>query len=326
MYDIIAIGSATADVFVKTRASDTEIVAHGRQHRDVCYPVGAKILVEDLTFDTGGGGTNSAVAFARLGLRTGWLGKLGTDDNSRRVLEQLHAEGVDFLGTAAPGRTGYSVIIVGLEKDRTILAYKGINDQLRFSEVNLPRLKAKWLYCSAMLGESFKTLERLAAYARKHGIKYAFNPSRYLAEQGMEKLHGIIGGCDALILNRDEASLLSGLRPEDIDGLLRALHEHARIVVITDGKAGAFATDGETRWFIQPHKIDVVETTGAGDAFASGFVAGLAKGRSIPDALKLGLVNAESVIRHIGAKNNLLTMAEARQAMRRRTVVRARPL
>jgi ribokinase len=142
----------------------------------------------------------------------------------------------------------------------------------------------------------------------------------------MQRLRGIISGCDCLILNRDEAALLSGKPAEDIDGLLRTLQRHAKLVVITDGPAGAHATDGIRRYSVKPHRIRVVETTGAGDAFASGFVAGLIRGWPIPDCLRLGLADAESVIQHIGAKERLLTMPEARAAMRRRTAVQVQPL
>ncbi len=94
MFDVITVGSASADVFVKTQS---EIVPH-RGHQDVCYALGSKNLITDLHFSTGGGGTNTATAFSRLGLKTGWVGKLGHDFNAKAVLHQLAQDKVVFLG------------------------------------------------------------------------------------------------------------------------------------------------------------------------------------------------------------------------------------
>src|SRR3972149_5452603 len=129
VYDVITVGSATVDVFLRTSSKDVEI-EHIHAHEDVCLPVGAKILIDNLATDTGGGGTNTAVAFSRLGLKTGWVGKIGTDLNAKTVLDEMKRERVDFLGAKGKGMTGYSVILTGLEQNRTILAFKGVNDQL----------------------------------------------------------------------------------------------------------------------------------------------------------------------------------------------------
>src|SRR3989344_2776592 len=130
-YDIITVGSAVMDVFL-----DTDVHEHGKE---ICYTIGAKIKVKDLKFSTGGGGTNTAVAFSKFGLKTGYIGKLGKDENAKVILRELENEKVDFLGVKdAKGKehTGYSVVLDSKEHDRTILTYKGINDKLKFSELN----------------------------------------------------------------------------------------------------------------------------------------------------------------------------------------------
>lgn len=311
MYDIITVGGSTVDVFVKTSMKNVKI-ANLPEH-DVCYPIGSKILIDNLHFDTGGGGTNTAVAFARLGFKTAWLGKLGHDANSSAIFEAIKKEGVDFLGGAGDGMAGYSVILVGVGNDRTILTFKGINDNLSSKDFDWSLLDARWFYFSSLLNESWKTLEKIAKFARKRGINYAFNPSTYLAQQGLRALKKVVKGCSLLVLNKEEAEYLSG-KKEEYEAI-KLLQEYSRIVVITDGTNGAIAFDGEHCFKILPNKIKVVETTGAGDAFASGVVAGLAQNKTLDVALQMGMAEAESVIQHIGAKNKLLTMKELEHSL-----------
>ena len=314
MYDIITVGSATVDVFVKTSSKDVKI-ANLPEH-DVCYPIGSKILIDDLHFDIGGGGTNSAAAFARLGFKTGWIGKLGHDANSAAILDALRKEGIDFLGSQDEGLAGYSVILAGIGSDRTILAFKGINDSLKTKDFDWSNLNTKWFYFSSMMNTSFKTLEKIAKFARKEGINYAFNPSAYLAQQGLRSLRKIIDGCTVLVLNKEESQFLTG--KIDQKEIIKLLQEYSRIVVITDGANGAVAYNGEKFYSILPNRIKVVETTGAGDAFASGVVAGLMQNKTLDFALQMGMAQAESVIGHIGAKNKLLHMQELEQSIKKK--------
>ncbi len=307
MYDVITLGSATVDVFVKTKKP--EIVKH-KEHDDVCYAIGQKVLVEDLHVDTGGGGTNTAVAFSRLGLKTGWVGKVGNDLHAKTVLDEMKRERVDFLGARGSGMTGYSVILVNLEHDRTILTFKGINDQLASPDVPWKKLNTKWFYLSAMLNTSFETLKKAAVFAKKNGIKYAFNPSLYLAQHGIKKLKPIIDGCDLLVLNREEAQAVLGTKQKCVE-MLPALQQYAKIAVITDGPRTAHAYNGITHYQLEPPNIKVVETTGAGDAFAAGMLAGLLIKKDIGAALQLAMAESGSVIQHVGAKQKLLTRAEA---------------
>lgn len=314
MYDVITLGSATVDVFVKTKKP--QILKH-QGHDDVCYAIGQKVLVEDLHVDTGGGGTNTAVAFARLGLKTGWVGKVGNDLHAKTVLDEMKRERVDVLGARAKGMTGYSVILTGLEHDRTILAYKGVNDRLMPADVPWKKLDAKWFYLSAMMGKSFETLKRAALFAKKNNIKYAFNPSLYLAQQGVKALKPIIQDCDLLVLNREEAQALLGTQEKCVE-MLPALQKYAKIAVITDGPKTAHAYNGIAHYALEPPDFKVVETTGAGDAFAAGMLAGLLIKKDISEAMQLAMAESGSVIQHIGAKQKLLTRAEAERWMKTR--------
>ena len=318
MFDVITVGSASIDVFISSKSKSIEFLKH-KKKEEICFPVGAKILVDYMHMDTGGGGTNTAVAFSRLGLKTGWIGKIGTDMNSRLVLDQMKKEKVKFLGSIQKGgSTGFSVILIGIEKDRTILAYKGINDKLRKSDVKLSKLKTKWIYMGSMLGESFKTAEKIANYAKKKGIPIAFNPSLYVAKMGLKKLNKIISACHLLVLNREEAKAITKSRTSNVDILLKKLQKYVPLVVITEGKKGAHAYNGINKYTLRISKQKIVETTGAGDSFASGVLAGIMLGYDIEGALRLGYAEAESVIQFIGAKERLLTRKQALKAIKSR--------
>jgi ribokinase len=293
-FDVVTFGSAVADVFVNTDIAEK----HGFMH----YPVGEKILVKELRFDIGGAGTNTAVAFARLGFKTGCISELGGDENGRKIFDLLEKEKVRFLGKVVKKElTGYSIILDSKGGDRTILTYKGASDEISLSDVK--KFRTKWLYLSSLLGKSFETQKKLALILKKRGAKIAFNPSSYLIKK--ENLVSLLKITDILILNREEAQMLTGSKVNLLENLRKL---GPKISVITDRDKMITCYDGHKRYFLIPNKVKVVERTGAGDAFASGFVAGQIAGKPIKYSLRLGLAESESVIRYFGAKNRLLRM------------------
>ena len=315
MYDIVTVGSATIDIFVKTHSSAKQILTHASE-RDICLPIGAKVLVDDIHIFTGGGGTNTAVAFSRMGFKTAWHGVVGSDENGKTILAELKKEKVTPVTKPTKGRTGLSVILVGLEHDRTVLTYKGVNDKL--TDSHFPA--TKWLYCCSMLGKSWNTLVQTCFHARRQGTKIAFNPSMYLAKQGVVKLAPVLYGLDVLLLNKQEAQALLKKPHGTIKELLRALSAIVHIPVITDGANGSFATEGEFIFALKPKHINVVESTGAGDAFASGFVAGQMLGKNIIESLKMGQAEAAGVLGNIGAKTGLRSRTQIVTSAKREKV------
>ena len=309
-FNIISVGSSTIDVFAKT---DSELITIETRHSAeslIAYPAGSKLLITELEFHVGGGGTNTAVAFKRLGLNSAYLGQLGKDANTIRILDCLEKEKVKFIGIQGKIASGYSIVLDSIETDRTILTYKGANNNLKYSEINKNLLKTDWFYFSSMMGKSYKTLEKLSEFAKKNNINLAFNPSNYLCSKGSEFLKNILSNTYALILNNEEAELLIGKKPKEL--LLKALHLLGpEIIVVTLGKSGAIASDKKYSFRIAPPKIKVIETAGAGDAFSSGFITGLIKKKNIEFALKLGTAAAAGCISQYGTKTGLPSMNKA---------------
>ena len=298
-YDIVTFGSAVIDTFIHTDVAESNNFMH--------YPIGAKILIKELRFDVGGGGTNTAVAFSRLGLKTGCICKIGDDSNGKKILECLKKEKVDFIGKVDKKiMSGYSAILDSRGGERTILTYKGANNDIELKEIP-KNLTTKWLYYSALLEKSFDTQKKLAHLMHKKGTKIAFNPSSYIINN--EDIEGLLKICEVLVLNKEEGEMLCK-RYNSRGELMEALQSLGpKIVVVTDKDNPTLAYDGNKKYSILPHKnIKVVERTGAGDAFASGFVSGLVAGWDIQRSLELGLKESESVIQYFGAKNILLTM------------------
>jgi ribokinase len=303
-FDIVTVGSAVMDAFVETDLRE--------KNGNIQVPTGCKVLVEKLWYASGGGGTNCAAAFSKLGLKTGFLGTLGDDENGEAILKELKKNKIKFLGKRSSEPTGYSVVLNSREKNRTILVYKGANVDLEFKKV-----KAKWIYFASMIDKSLRTQVKLAKWASRNRIKAAYNPSSYVIENSKKSVKAICKNCEILVLNEKEAKDLVG----SVD-FKKLLALGPRVVCVTLGKKGNRVSDGKNEWFSKPNSIKVFERTGAGDAFASGFVAGYIRFDDVVSAMKLGSANAESVIQKAGAKNGLLGAGQIGSAMRKIRVVK----
>src|SRR3989344_3218997 len=160
MFDIITIGSATRDIFLKMSGEESQKHKDTEHGLEQCFILGSKIEVKGLVLTTGGGGTNVAVTFARQGLKTACVGVVGNDLNGREILEELTKEGVDtkFFQKHEDDLTAYSTILVDPSGERTILSYKGEGQHFDVARVPFVELQAKWFYLDS-LGGHYDLLE-----------------------------------------------------------------------------------------------------------------------------------------------------------------------
>jgi ribokinase len=292
-FDVVCFGSAVVDAFVKTHTME--------DGKHILIPYGSKILMQDLNFEIGGGGTNTSVAFSRLGLKTGYIGKLGKDANGDKIFDLIKNEKITFLGKRVKGTTsGFSVILLSKKLYRSVLTYKGINDEIGLNDFK--KFKSDWLYFSSLLGKSFETQIQLAKRMKAKGTKIAFNPSEYLIKR--KNLSRFLKLVDIVILNKEEAALLT----KDKDKLKGISKFGPKTVVITDGEKRVYAYDNGSVYSAEPPKVKIIEKTGAGDAFASGFVAGKIRGKKVEECLKLGIREGTAVVRNFGTKAHLIKM------------------
>lgn len=324
MFDIITIGTATRDVFVKSEAFRILTDARFSTGKAECLTLGSKIDVENLLFATGGGATNTAVTFARQGFKAACLCRLGEDSGGRDVIEELEKEGVvtELIIRDKKNITAYSIILSSMSGERTILVYRGASRHFEESEVPWRQLKTKWFYITHLSADSAEIFIPLLDFAKENGIKVAVNPGESQIKLGKEAWKEIFKKIDLIILNREEAGELTGIDYKDIKNIFKAFDGlMGGITVMTDGPNGVWVSDGKIIYKSGIYKEKkVVDRTGAGDAFGSGFLAGLLRKsekkaeifspEAIEYAIKLGSANATSVVEHIGAKNIILTQED----------------
>ncbi|MFH1430584.1 MAG: carbohydrate kinase family protein [Candidatus Uhrbacteria bacterium] len=311
MYDIITIGAAVRDVFLRSAAWEVQKDPKSPTGLEQCFPLGAKVPVDDIVFATGGGATNAAATFAKLGkLRTAAICRIGTDFGGDLIRKEIKQLGVDTtLIQRDPKRnTGYSLILLSGAGQRTILVHRGASAHLSEKELSWRRMKTKWFYITS-LGGNLALMRRVFTHAAANGALVAWNPGSSELAHGAKKLRPLLKEATVLSLNSEEAAALTDLPTRNVRGMLRSLSTTYGIpyVLITDGARGAYLRAGNTTWFAKTRPVKAVNVTGAGDAFGSAFVAGLALEENAPNALCLGMANAEGVIREMGAKNGILT-------------------
>ncbi|MBI4426401.1 MAG: carbohydrate kinase family protein [Candidatus Kerfeldbacteria bacterium] len=320
MYDVITIGSATRDVFMRSR--------HIRIMKDPtfstgeaeCFALGSKIDVDFILFDTGGGATNTAVGFARQGLRTAFVGRIGQADvRGKEVLRAIGQEGVDtsLVVHDRQAMTAYSVILLTERGERTVLVYRGASAKFRPDELPRSKLRARWLYVTA-LGGSEPVIRAVFRQAAKVKAKVAWNPGAAELAWGFRRLQPYFRKCAVLSLNREEASsLLKVDYAHDRMVFAKLCFALPGLVLVTEGTKGAIVCDNERKYVSGTHQIKVVDTTGAGDAFGCGFVgAYITMNGDIRRALQFATANSESVLRHVGAKDGLLRRMPRRGLVR----------
>ncbi len=304
MYDIITIGSATQDVFLTSK--DYTLIPSKKFSTGVgeCFAFGSKIEVKNIFLDTGGGGTNTAATFAHLGLKTACLARVGDDAPGREIRSVLRTHGVttDLIITTKKEHTAYSSILLTAMGERTVLVYRGASGNFSAREIPWKKMQTHWLYISS-LGGNIALLKKLFAFAKKEGIAVAWNPGSAELAHGYKALEPLIAATRVFILNREETTRLFGsVNPL----LLGEGRVRFNIIAVTDGPRGASVYEGNQQWFAPSTGHKAVNTTGAGDAFGSAFVAGIAKGMALPDALRLGILNSGLVVTKMGAKNGIL--------------------
>lgn len=308
MFDVVCIGSATRDVFLK--GENYKIVADKDYStgRGMCFGLGSKIEIKKLVITTGGGGANAAVTFARQGLKTACIGVVGNDTSGSELLNELKKEGIDtqFFAKHNDDLTAYSTILVSDEGERTILSYKG--EGQHFGDVSVPfsKLQSKWLFLDS-LGGSWELLRQAVEWASSNGVKIATNPGGKELAHGLEKLKPLLKHFSIVGMNQEEAAQLSGIPFTDKQGIFKKMDEIiGGIFIMSNGPEGVEVSDGKNIYSAGVPDSPIVERTGAGDAFNAGFVSEYMRSEDIPKAIQFGTANASSVVTQYGAVAGIL--------------------
>lgn len=308
---IVSLGSALQDIYLIDR---DDFIPHADGDRAIFgeIAIGTKVDIDRISYEVGGGGTNAAVTFARHNHRSVFIGNIGKDMAGEAIIDCLTKEGVDssFVTRLPRKNTGNSVIMLDIKSgERTILTYRGASAKFdNLDESALTEIKPDWIYATTMRGD-LDTMKRFFKKAKSLGARIMLNPGK-LEIKKREGLLKLLPYVDVLLVNRVEAvELLGSQDAEDpLVALLDKLAKLVQIVIITDGCNGAVATDGEKSYQFGIYEdIPVKDTTGAGDAFGSGFLAHFAAGSSFRSSLIFGSANSTFVVARLGAKQGIIS-------------------
>jgi ribokinase len=339
-FDIISIGGATVDIFVKPqkcqilRMSDE---GSGGSSSLLCFNYGGKLQVEDVHETFGGGAANTSVGFHRLGLCSAIATLVGNDEWGQRVINNLKQEGVatNLIQKSRSSKSSFSVIVSSYEGERTVLFYPGANKKLTKTHLSEQHLKnTKWIFLNRVSSENEDVLKHLTDIITRHPqLKVAWNPGGKQINETYLQYKKLLKRVNILFLNKEEGAIFSKknfqkqnsknhylylnkkhpeqILPEyayDVVDICQTLKKTGvKNIVITDGKRGAQSFDGKYLYFCPIDSLQRKDTLGAGDSFCTGFTYGYLLGVSLHECLKFATINATSVVNFYGAQTGLLT-------------------
>lgn len=314
-FDVISLGEAKVDAFMTLHDATHNARIDGP---DICFRYGAKVDVDRYDLQMGGNAANVTVGLSRLGLLTTLFAEMGDDELSLLIHNSLVKDNINRAHILHDKHSASSLsVIINFKGDRTIFS----QHVKRPHDFHFEDMTASYLYLTS-LGDDWTTpYERALDFAVAENIKIAFNPGGHQFREGKELVHKIMQHTEILFLNKEEAEkLLYGedLKDSDnneteyikllVDGLAAM---GVTMVVLTNGRQGSYVLDAEGNFHHEGlYPGEVVERTGAGDAYTAGFLAAIVQGLPVPSAMKWGSINAASVVGKIGAEAGLLTKAE----------------
>lgn len=297
MFDVITFGSAAWDVFMDMPPKFVKKDDRLTCGRGFAFNMGSKIDVPGMRFSFGGGGVNTATTFARQGFRTAYCGMVGDDIPGREVVEHLKRLGIGtgLISQTKERATNNSVVLNAAGIDRVILVYRGASELLERKNIVWDKLEAKLFYMAPLSGRLCRLTEQITELAKKNGAIVAANLGNSQLVMGRACIKSLLARIDILILNKEEAAVMTGVAYDNEEKIIaQIVRMHPGINVITKGKDGAVVISERKIYAANLNKFKVVDVTGAGDAFASGFMSGMMSSENnIEYSMKLALVNAK---------------------------------
>ena len=301
MTKILTIGGATFDLFAKAHSSEL-LQYEGKEF--LAFEHGGKISIDSVHELLGGGANNMAVGLSRLGFDVSTSICIGKEMWGKNILQNLQTENVALEEIQyASEKTGFSLILNSKTGDRTVLNFPGANDHYVFlAPKNIP----DWVMLNHLAGQSNTEMENIIQWILSiPSLFVAWNPGKEQLSQGVEAFSEFLRRVHILFVNKEEAQAIAGKKP--IPALMQALYRLGpKKVIITDSTNGSYTSDRTACYFMKPYPIKPIARTGAGDAYASGVLSALIKGKDLQTAMKWGTANAGGVIQVVGAHQGLL--------------------
>jgi ribokinase len=263
-------------------------------------------FIEAYTESSGGSAANAIVGLARLGCKVGLIGKVGSDRESKMILQDLCLEGVDTKGIIhAEGKSGSVLGFVDKTGERALYVDPGVNDTITINEVKQEYISnTRFLHLSSFVGnESFQVQKKSLEFVSEK-TKVSFDPGLLYARRGYIAMEPILKKTSILIPNAFELELLTG-KTSYREGADLMIKKGIKIVAVKLGSIGSYVTNGIESHFVKSFNVEVVDTTGAGDAFCAGFISGLLNEENLFDCARIGNFVASRKVMKLGAREGL---------------------
>lgn len=308
-FDVICVGNAKIDSFLTLHEANNNLRLM-EETNELCIKFGEKITVDKTEIMLGGNAANVAVGVSRLGLNVGLVAEIGIDEFAQKIINTLFSEKVDISNVKqTEGQQSSFSTIINFKGERTIFS----EHVKRPHDFNFDQVSTKWVYLTSLGEEWIDAYHKTVDFVNKARCRLAFNPGT-LQIAGKKNIENVLSITDVLFVNKEEAAKILNINPEasgqisSTEELLKNLQKLGpKIAIITDGKNGSFAIDSlgniSKKGIVEAR---VIEKTGAGDAYSSGFLSALIQNKSINDAMDLGTKNSASVIEKVGAQAGLL--------------------
>lgn len=263
--------------------------------------------IENLIESCGEYAANTIIGLSRLGLETGLIGKIGSDKEGETLLNNLNKENVNTEGIikSGKGRSGTVHGYVDRKGQRALYVDPGVNDEINTREINWEyALNTKLLHLTSFVGKSIKAQESLLENIPDHVI-VSLDPGMIYVNKGLASLEKILNRTDILLINQMELDvLLTTLK--DLDTKISTILNYGiKILVMKQGKKGCLVTDGSKTHLLDAYEVNCHDTTGAGDAFNSGFIYGILEGKNIKESAMIGNFVASCCVQELGATTGL---------------------
>lgn len=303
--DVVGLGALNLDVIYRASFDEFDRIQKGIEKRVSRQEFNGMVKLlkrrgELITRSGGGSAANTIYALARMGFSCGFVGKTGEDEEGDFLMGELAKAGVDTGGIRRKGRSGICLVLVDREGERSILVSPNTNDTLQPEEIDLSYInRAKFFHNTSFLGEnSFKT-QRAAVLKAENFV--SFDPGQPYARKGWKAMLPFLKKTKVLFITQKEIEILTG--GEFREGLQKILECGTEIIVCKRGGRGSLIVSGKGEWPVEVQRSKSVDTTGAGDVYAAGFLAGFLKGLPINECGKLGTAAAAVSITGFGRQN-----------------------
>jgi len=305
-FDVVCVGNAKIDTFLTLHEANCHLRLLGETN-ELCIKFGEKITVDKAEILLGGNAANVSVGTSRLGLNTAIVAEIGKDEFAQKIVNALSKENVDTANVLqTEGQQSSFSTIINYKGERTIFS-EHVKRQHNFSFENI---SAKWVYLTSLGKEWEQAYQKTVDFVKETKTNLAFNPGTLQIESGENNINQILLATNLLFVNKEEAEDLLNYShgQKNIEEIITNLQKLGpKIVVITDGENGSLAINDKGKIVKQNIiEVEVVEKTGAGDAYSSGFLSALINNRSIESCMEWGAKNSASVIGKVGATAGLL--------------------